>query len=181
MFASTISRSSSPRLFPLLAAVGARTDRIEIGTGVIDMRQRTGAQAPDYFQAVLRYPDKRVVLHASKLVAANTLRFAVHGTRGSWIKHGVDPQEAATVSGRVPGGEDWGVDPQDGTLTLGGTELNATPWPNQRGDYRLFWNALAAAVRGEAPNPVPPSEALLVMEVLDAGLRSASQRAEIAL
>lgn len=142
---------------------------------------RTGAPAPDYFQAVLRYPDKRVVLHASKLVAANTLRFAVHGTRGSWIKHGVDPQEAAAISGRAPGGEDWGVDPQDGVLTTGGSDPSAAPWPNRRGNYRLFWNTLAAAVRGEAPDPVPPSEALLVMQVLDAGLRSAAQRAEVSL
>jgi hypothetical protein len=34
----TISPASSPRPFPLLAAVGAKTSRIEIGTAVIDMR-----------------------------------------------------------------------------------------------------------------------------------------------
>ena len=32
------SRANSPRPFPLLAAVGAKTSRIEIGTAVIDMR-----------------------------------------------------------------------------------------------------------------------------------------------
>jgi predicted dehydrogenase len=53
--------------------------------------------------------------------------------------------------------------------------------PNRRGDYRLFWSALTAAIRGEGPNPVPPHEALGVMEVLDAGLRSAAERREIAL
>jgi predicted dehydrogenase len=140
---------------------------------------REGAPAPDYFHAVLRYPDKRVVLHSSKLAAANTLRFAVHGTGGSWIKHGIDRQEAATVAGQAPGGELWGYDPQDGTITIGAAE--PTAWVNRRGDYRLFWHALAAAVRGEAPNPVPASEALAVMEVLDAGLRSASQRVEVTL
>ncbi len=36
--ASTTSPSSSRRRSPLLAAVGARTERIEIGTAVIDMR-----------------------------------------------------------------------------------------------------------------------------------------------
>ena len=53
--------------------------------------------------------------------------------------------------------------------------------PNRRGDYRLFWSALAAAIRGEGPNPVPPNEALAVMEVLDAGLRSVTERCEIVL
>lgn len=67
---------------------------------------RRGAPAPDYFHATLRYADKRVSLHSTKLAADHRLRFAVHGTRGSWIKHGIDPQEAATVAGRAPGGDD---------------------------------------------------------------------------
>jgi len=114
-----------------------------------------------------------VILHASKLVAAHGLRFAVHGTGGSWIKHGIDPQEAATVAGTAPGQGDWGVDPTPGLLTRGdGTTI---PVANERGDYRLFWAALAAAIRGEGANPVPASEAIAVMTVLDAGLRSATE------
>ena len=55
-----------------------------------------------------------------------------------------------------------------------GSDQTRAPVPNTCGDYRLFWQALVAAVRGEGPNPVPASEALMVMQVLDAGLRSAS-------
>jgi predicted dehydrogenase len=142
---------------------------------------RRDAPAPDYFHATLRYPDRRVTLHSSKLAADHGLRLAVHGTRGSWIKHGLDPQEAATVAGQRPGGDDWGHDPIEGMLTPGAPDAAATRVPNRRGDYRLFWSALAAAIRGEGPNPVPPHEALAVMEVLDAGLRSAAERREVAL
>lgn len=143
---------------------------------------RAPAPAPDYFHAVLRYPNRRVLLHSSKLVADNGLRFAVHGTRGSWIKHGIDPQEAATVAGVAPGGEAWGHDPREGLLTLQGDEgLTTTALPNSRGDYRLFWQALVAAIRGEGPNPVSATEALQVMEVLDAGLRSVAERREVTL
>ncbi len=140
---------------------------------------RDGAPAVDYFHAVLRYPTRRVILHGSKLVAANGLRFAVHGTRGSWIKHGVDPQEAATVAGAVPGSDGWGLDPIAGALKRGDGTSEAVA--NERGDYRLFWTALAAAIRGQGPNPVPAGEALAVMELLDAGLRSAAERCEVAL
>ena len=139
---------------------------------------REGGPSPDYFQATLRYPDRRVVLHSSKLAAEHGLRFAVHGTRGSWIKHGMDPQEAATLAGRVPGG-DWGHDPVAGMLTDADGQSGAVV--NEKGDYRLFWAALAAAIRGEGPNPVPPEQAIAVMEVLDAGMRSAGERREIAL
>lgn len=142
---------------------------------------RRDAPAPDYFHATLRYPNKRVTLHSSKLAADHGLRLAVHGTRGSWIKHGLDLQEAATVAGQRPGGDDWGHDPLDGSLTSGEPGAAATRVSNRRGDYRLFWSALAAAVRGEGPNPVPSHEALAVMEVLDAGLRSATERREVVL
>lgn len=141
---------------------------------------REGSPSPDYFHATLRYPDRRVILHATKLAAQPSLRFAVHGTRASWIKHGSDPQEAETVAGHTPGGEDWGLDPTEGMLTRGedGAQMAI---PNERGDYRAFWRELAAAIRGESANPVPAAEAIVVMEILDAGLRSATGRAEIAL
>jgi len=141
---------------------------------------RDGAPSPDYFHAVLRYEKRRVILHATKLAAQHGLRFAAHGTRASWIKHGSDPQEAATVSGRAPAGADWGLDPIEGMLTTGGDGVSAAV-PNERGDYRLFWQALAGAIRGDGANPVPPEQAIAVMDVLDAGLRSAAGRAEVAL
>lgn len=140
---------------------------------------REEAPAPDYFHAVLRYPGHRVILHSSKLVAEHSLRFAVHGTGGSWIKHGIDPQEAATVAGETPGEGAWGRDPVEGVLTRPGEEPAAVP--NIAGDYRRFWHALAAAVRGEGDNPVPASDAIAVMEILDAGLRSAGTHGEVAL
>jgi predicted dehydrogenase len=142
---------------------------------------REGAPGPDYFHAVLRYTKLRVILHSSKLAAANDLRFAVHGTRGSWIKHGTDPQEAAILEGGHPHGDNWGHDPRPGLLTYFDPAPTTKVMPGRRGDYRLFWIALASAVRSGGANPVAPSEALMVMEVLNAGLRSASQRCEIIL
>lgn len=142
---------------------------------------RTGAPAPDYFHVTLRYPQKRVILHSSKLAAQHGLRFAVHGTSGSWIKHGTDPQEAATVSGLLPNCEDWGLDPVEGLLTTYDEELTTRSLANINGDYRLFWLGLAAAIRGEGANPVPPAAAIATMEVLEAGLQSAEQKRTIRL
>jgi len=142
---------------------------------------RDGAPAPDYFHAVLRYPRHRAILHSSKLAAQNDLRFVVHGTGGSWVKAGLDPQEAATVAGRAPEGADWGEDRTPGLFTSGEAGGTPVPVPNERGDYRLFWTALAAAVRGEGPNPVPAADALAVMDVLEAGLLSAREGREVLL
>ncbi|HBK46139.1 MAG TPA: oxidoreductase, partial [Xanthomonadaceae bacterium] len=80
-------------------------------------RQRAGARSDDYFDVTLHYPALRAVLHAGSLVADNRLRFAVHGTRGSFVKHGLDTQEDMLRAGRRPGGANWGVDPSPGALT----------------------------------------------------------------
>lgn len=56
--------------------------------------QREGGSGIDYFHAVLHYPRHRAIVHAGSLVAAPTPHFAVHGRDGSWIKQGLDVQEA---------------------------------------------------------------------------------------
>ena len=140
---------------------------------------REGAPGPDYFHVTLRYPGRRVLLHSSKLVAQHSLRFAVHGTRGSWIKHGLDTQEAAAVAGRLPGEGDWGLDPLEGMMTHSDGTTAAVP--NARGDYRQLWLQLAAAIRGEGRNPVPASDGVEVIEIIEAGLLSAAERREVSL
>jgi len=140
-------------------------------------RQRAGAEVDDFFHVVLRYPRLRVVLHAGALVPGAGLRFAVHGTRGSWFKHGLDPQEAALRAGGVPGASDeWGVDPAPGRLLrvdADGTVRDA-PSPTPVGDYRAFYAGIRDAIRDGAPSPVTVDEALDVMRVLQAGIDSAA-------
>jgi len=142
---------------------------------------RAGSPAPEWFHAILRYPGRRVVLQSSKLCADYDLRFAVHGTGGSWIKHGMDLQEPQIVAGAQPGDAQLGVDPIPGIYRPAADIHSHGKVPNERGDYVLFWNALASAIRGEGPNPVPMREALDVMRVLDAGLQSAREGRTVAL
>ncbi|RIV85630.1 oxidoreductase [Aurantiacibacter zhengii] len=141
---------------------------------------RAGAQAPDWFHVVLHYPAMRAILHSTKMAASHDLRFIVHGTGGSWIKHGMDTQEPALIAGALPRDEDFGRDPREGLLTFGDERESIQP-ANERGDYAAFWKALEAALCGKDANPVPASQALAVMEVLDAGLRSSAEGKTVAL
>ncbi len=54
---------------------------------------RDHAHAPDYVHIVLSYEDKEVILHASALAALEPPRFAIHDTRSSYVKSGLDTQE----------------------------------------------------------------------------------------
>ena len=142
--------------------------------------QRDGGLAPDWAHAVLRYEHTRVVLNAAMLIAAPDVRFAVHGTKGSWLTSGLDPQEDQLKAGMAVGAPGWGVDPSPPVFVEGETgERSSAPGP--AGDYPAYYAAVAGALRGEGSNPVPPSEALLVMEMLEAGMQSSRERREIRL
>ncbi len=143
--------------------------------------QRDGAQVDDYFHVVLRYPRLRVVLHASMLVAANDLRFAVHGTRGSYSKLGGDTQEEALKAGVAPGGEGWGVDGRRGVLTVvEGEVVGRREVESVAGDYLRFFEGVRGAISGGAMNPVSASEAVGVMRLIQTGIEAARLRRELA-
>ncbi len=141
---------------------------------------RDGGQAIDWAHAVLRYADRRVILHADMTTPAPDIRFRVHGATASWLKSGLDVQEDQLKAGRPVGGPGWGVDPAPAVRVDGATGDRA-PAPGPAGDYRTFYDGVAAALTAGRPNPVPPREALAVMEVLEAGMKSARLRAEVAL
>jgi len=141
---------------------------------------RDGGQAVDWAHAVLRYADKRVILHADMTTPAPDIRFAVHGAVASWLKSGLDVQEDQLKAGQAVGGEGWGVDPRPATVVVGETGTRSEA-PCPPGDYAAYYAAVAAALTGAGANPVPPEQALAVMAVLEAGIESDRRRGEVVL
>ncbi|MFC2992598.1 oxidoreductase [Halomonas tibetensis] len=138
---------------------------------------RNGAEVDDDFLCLLEYDGLRVTLQASSLVAEPTPRFRVHGTRGSYVKFGLDPQEAWLRAGRVPT-PGWGDDPLAGRLTLAegeGESPTGQAYPNLPGDWPDYYGGIAAALMQGAPPPVTLDEAMDVMSLLESGLDSYRQ------
>ena len=142
--------------------------------------QRPDAGADDYFHVTLRYPVLRVILHGSLLTAASDLRLAVHGTGGSFVKHGLDPQEAQLKAGVTPGAPGWGRDSRHGVLTTveGEVQLHADV-PPEPADYRTFYAGVREAILHGAPSPVPVDEALRVMRLLELAQQASEARREL--
>ncbi len=63
---------------------------------------RPGALTDDYFHATLTYPQRRVVLHGSMSAAAQTPRYTLHGTKGSFVKFGLDTPGSPAEKRRIP-------------------------------------------------------------------------------
>jgi len=119
--------------------------------------QLEGRSVDDYFALTFHYGRMRACLRSSTLIAAPRPRFAVHGTGGSFVKWGLDPQEAQLKAGLMPRDDGFGVDPAAGILTGadGSTESIAT----KRGNYLAFYEAVADAILDGAPVPVTAEDA----------------------
>lgn len=137
---------------------------------------RDCANAPDYMHLLLGYADKEVVLHASALAAIEPPRFAIHGTRGSYVKAGLDTQEDQLKAGLRPGDAGFGAGNAAGTLrVLVDDKETQRELPTQDGAYVEFYRALAASIRASAPFPVTPQDAVDVMTIIELAEQSARE------
>ena len=112
---------------------------------------RDDALSDDWCMATLHCDRLRVTLHASMLQAAFNPRYAVHGTRGSYVELGLDRQEDALKAGRRPAWPapaDRGIDTGRSTLQVPrGDAISVEAWPLARGCYGDYHAALAGDTR----------------------------------
>ena len=135
--------------------------------------QRPGARADDYFEIVLRYGPMRYIASASCLVARTRPRFALHGSRGSFLTFGVDAIEEGLRLGRSPGDPDFAkcltkarslfVDADGGRREA---DLDLARWPD-------FYVEVAEAIRLSKPPPVDPRDARWGLGIIEAALAAA--------
>jgi predicted dehydrogenase len=132
--------------------------------------QRPTSQIDDSFDVHMEYPHLRATLRARIIAFAPGPHLLIHGTEGTFIKYGMDPQEEILRSPNCPDGPDWGADwgveTEDrwGTLSLvkGGRRKVKT----DRGDYRGYYANVRDAIEKKAPLDVTPEQALRTMRAL---------------
>lgn len=128
--------------------------------------QRDKALADDYFHLTLHYGAMRCIVSASSVVAEARPRFAVHGTKGSLVIHGLDPTEEALIAGQQPGTSEFlsSLRPIQARLaTASGTSELTYP----AGDWSSFYRKLHCALAGKGESPVDPREARHVIRVIE--------------
>ena len=73
--------------------------------------ERDGAPNDDAFDVTLYYANGlRAYLSSTTMAPIPRPHFRVLGTKGSYVKQGLDPQEALLRAGKPVGGEDWGAE-----------------------------------------------------------------------
>jgi scyllo-inositol 2-dehydrogenase (NADP+) len=141
-------------------------------------RQREDAVADDSVEVHLEYPQLRVTVKARMLVCEPSPRFVLYGTQGSYVKYGLDPQEAALKSGALPNQPDWGAEKEDAW----GTHARCDPaprreeYPTLAGSYPSYYTNVARALRGEEELAVKPEQARDVIRLIELAEQSNKEK-----
>jgi predicted dehydrogenase len=152
---------------------------------------RDGTAIEDAFDITLSYPGangKGMLAHCrtSYLACDNSPRFLLHGTRGSFRKHGLDPQEPALVGGaELPkrgSAEVWLQEDESawGALTVAPNpaapeKLVKSQVKTELGDYRGFYANVRDAILGAAPLAVTAQDGFRVIRLLELARRSSAE------
>jgi scyllo-inositol 2-dehydrogenase (NADP+) len=149
-------------------------------------RDRDSTDIEDAFDITLEYPRLRAHCRSSMLACDAAPRFLLHGTKGSFKKYGLDPQEPALAGGAtVPrmGEGEWLAEDQRhwGTLTVApnpadpGT-LTQTPVRTELGDYRLYYANVRDAINGTAELDVKAEDGYRAIRLLEMARESSEER-----
>ncbi|MFA6701117.1 MAG: oxidoreductase [Dysgonamonadaceae bacterium] len=144
--------------------------------------RRPWAKVDDNFDVRLHYPTFTATLKSGMLCKKPGPTFLIHGTNGSYVKYGLDVQEATLDGGAIPQGKDWGKEPENiwgqidvnykGVKICGKVE-------SELGDYRDYFFNLRDAINGEAEIAVKPEEARNVIRIIELAFQSSKEKRTI--
>ena len=142
--------------------------------------ERETSEVDDSFDVCMQYPRLRAMGRARIIAYAPGPHFLIHGTKGSFMKHGMDPQEARLRADQYPQGTDWGTDWGEEAEELWGT-LSIVGEPSvkvktERGDYRGFYANVRDAIEKKAPLDVTPEQFLRTQRGLLLAHRSSREQ-----
>ncbi|OUS76653.1 oxidoreductase [Paenibacillus sp. MY03] len=138
---------------------------------------RDGGITDDYFDVSLGYSHNlKVVLKSSRIVREPSPRYTLHGSKGSFVKYGIDPQEAALIAGESPSdSKNWGKeDPENwGTIHTSIGDLHVRGLvETQPGAYTSYYNNVCKHILGEEELAVKPEEALRTIQLIELAYKS---------
>jgi predicted dehydrogenase len=145
---------------------------------------RPVSKVDDYFEVLLYYPNLRVRLKASYSVREALPGYIIHGLKGSFIKPKTDVQEALLQAGNIPGGEDWGREPETEKGLLH-TEIDGLEErkyiDSEQGNYDDYYSGIYEAIRNNKPVPVTAEEGMNVIRIIEAAFESSEAQKVIQL
>jgi predicted dehydrogenase len=140
------------------------------------------SKVDDYFDVKLEFDNLVVTLHSSMLVREMGPRYMIHGTKGSYIKSGEDPQEELLKAGAKPTGPDWGKE-DSAIYGLIHTEVEGEiirmPYPSLQASYGNYYRNLYNTIKNGAPLKETPMDGYRVIRLIELALQSSRKKRTI--
>jgi scyllo-inositol 2-dehydrogenase (NADP+) len=140
---------------------------------------RPMSKVEDYWELLLYYNKLRVRLKSSYVVREALPGYILHGLKGSFIKAKTDVQEITLQKGIIPGGSDWGKEPETEKGLLH-TEINGEIIreyiQSEQGNYGEYYEAVYESIRNNKPIPVTAEQGLDVIRIIEAAFRSNEEK-----
>ncbi len=148
-----------------------------------DLRiQRPEGKIIDNFELILNYGKLKVTLKSNYLSKIPLPRFTLHGTEGSFIKSGLDPQEDTLKLTGYKNSKEWGREPEEfwGTIdtTINGKNIKEKV-ETIPGSYQSFFENLYEAIADGKELGVKPEEALTTIRIIELAEESNNKKYEV--
>jgi len=137
---------------------------------------RNKANPDDTFEAQLFYGDLKAIVKTSHLVKIDYPKFIVHGSKGAFIKYGIDQQETSLKANIMPGEPGFAADNSVSLLEYindAGVSVREEI-ASETGDYGFVYDALWQTLTAGKDNYVKETEVLTNLEILERAFGQAS-------
>jgi scyllo-inositol 2-dehydrogenase (NADP+) len=142
------------------------------------------SKVDDFFDVKLEYDNLIVTLHSSMLVREMGPRYMIHGTKGSFIKHGEDPQEDLLKAGAIPTGPDWGKE-EENNFGLIHTEKEGKVireiYPSLKGSFGCYYDNLFKTIRNKEPLRETAIDGYNVIRLIQLAFESSEKKKTISI
>lgn len=150
---------------------------------------RVGSEVDDAFDIQLTYENSpreelrklRVWLRSTMAAASPGARFTLHGTKGSFEKWGLDPQEASLKAGARFDDDEFGQDAPKSWGLFTAPESSPETVQTLPGDYRKYYENVRDAIQGAAPLAVTVGAAWSVARLSELARESSRTGCRVAV
>ncbi|MFY4773509.1 oxidoreductase [Metabacillus sp. RGM 3146] len=137
--------------------------------------ERKVTNTDDAFDIRLHYDQLTATLKASMLVKEQGPHFQIHGTKGSFIKYGMDPQENALRAGSLPSDPGFGED-SEGNWGLLNSEVGRLQYRGKvqtlKGSYQSFYENICQAIKDSRDPAVTAEQAAQTIKLIELARQS---------
>ncbi|WP_238354416.1 oxidoreductase [Fulvivirga marina] len=145
--------------------------------------QRDNSYIIDNFELILHYASIKVTIKSGMLVKEPLPKYILLGTKGSFVKYGLDVQEATLDEAKKSlADQDWGKESESqwGTINYQDEQGDYREVvESENGNYATYYENIYQAIAGKSELQVTPQQARNTIRIIELAMQSNEERRTI--